>query len=290
MGPHTQGPCENERRRVSARRRRHLTVSVLLLLVLVVSALAFGKPGSGVRVRRPAGELCVGESFRVGVRYRPKVGGKRWYRLRVWDPDERRIVARRGRARRRWRHWWLPVTKEGTYRILYRWRGKRRVFFVEARDCSPPATGLFLNLPEGGVLFNLENMSPGDTEEGCVTVGYDDGPPLSVRLFGETAGTGLADHLLLRVERGGIEEATTSATCGGFAPDTADHSGLGPGVLYEGTLAGWPGDWDAGVVDPDVWSPGDSHAYRLVVTLPEGAGNQVQGLTALQTFIWQGQE
>ena len=290
MGPHTQGPCANERRRVSARRRRHFTVSVLLLLVLVVSALAFGKPKSGIRVRRPAGEVCVGESFRVGIRYRPWIGGARKYRLRVKNPAERLILARNGRAPRRWRHWWIPVTQEGRYRVVYRWKRHRKVFFVDARDCSPPARGLFLNLPEGRVIFNLVNMSPGDTEEGCVTVGYDDGPPMSVRLFGETAGTGLADHLLLRVERGGIEEVTATASCGGFAADTADHSGLGPGVLYEGTLAGWPDDWDAGVVDPDVWSPGDSRAYRLVVTLPEGAGNEVQGLTALQTFIWQGQE
>jgi len=142
----------------------------------------------------------------------------------------------------------------------------------------------------GSAMFNLTGMDPADpTEQRCIVLTYTGSLSSSVRLYGTTGGSGLADHINLRVTRGTIPSPSFS-TCTGFTADATDHRGLGAGVLYNGTLTGFADDYATGLVDattatPEAWTTGEAHAYRFEVTL---ADNQAaQGLTATQSFTWE---
>src|SRR5829696_5162970 len=63
----------------------------------------------------------------------------------------------------------------------------------------------------------------------------------TVRLYGTTGGSGLADYLNVKVTRG-TQPAPSFSSCAGFTADAADHRGLGAGVLYDGTLTGFADD------------------------------------------------
>lgn len=141
--------------------------------------------------------------------------------------------------------------------------------FVEA-----PAVVTSRSLP----MFGGPPMVPGERRAGCTVVQNEGGSPARVVLFGRTGGTGLDAHLGLTVLRG-------SGSCEDFRRDPTDHRGLGAGVLFRGTLRGFPDDPAAALADPaTTWEPGEAHAYRFVVRLVEEAP---QGLTASQSFVWQ---
>lgn len=142
----------------------------------------------------------------------------------------------------------------------------------------------------GSAMFNLNNMDPVDpTEQRCIVVTYTGSLASGVRLYGTTGGSGLANHINLKVTRGAIPSPSFSS-CTGFTADATNHRGLGAGVVYDGTLTGFADDYGSGLVDaavatPEAWTTGEAHAYRFEVSLADT--DAAQGLTATQSFTWE---
>ena len=129
-----------------------------------------------------------------------------------------------------------------------------------------------------GSMLSLANAKPGDSSTSCITVNFTGSLPSNVHLYGTTTGTGLDQYLTLTVTRG--SGAAAFNNCTGFTPD------VGGGVIYNGTLQAFPAAYNAGVVDPTAaWSNGDSHQYKLQVTVQDN--NAAQGLNAATTFDWE---
>jgi len=141
-------------------------------------------------------------------------------------------------------------------------------------DASAPA----LESSRGGsAVLLLPDGAPGDDATSYVEVRAGSAPA-AVRLFGATEGTGLDRYLRLTVTRG-------SGRGSAFVPDAPDHLGVGPGVLYRGSLAEFPDDLRSAIADPGgAWADGEAHTYRFHVRLR--GGNAAQGLTASQSFRW----
>ena len=143
----------------------------------------------------------------------------------------------------------------------------------------------------GNLMMSMSDAKPGSSSTSCINVTYTGSLNARVRLYGTTSGTGLDQYLTLTVTRGSYGASTPSfASCTNFAPDSTDYIGAGNGVIYNGTLQGFPDAFTAGMVDPlsaspETWSAGESHAYRFVVTLQDNSA--AQGLTAGQTFTWE---
>ena len=120
---------------------------------------------------------------------------------------------------------------------------------------------------------------------------YSGSLPASVRLYGATGGTGLDPYLSLKVTRGvfnGAEPAFNN--CTNFQADATDYLGAGPGVVYNGTLAGFGDDYAGGLVDAtsgstETWTGGEVHVYRMEVTLQNNI--DAEGLDATQSFTWE---
>ena len=139
----------------------------------------------------------------------------------------------------------------------------------------------------GWAMLSLANAKPGDSDSACIVVDYTGSLPASVTLYGSTGGTGLAQYLDLTVTRG--TKSSAFDACGDFNPDGTDYIGSGPGVIYSGTLQGYPDGYGAGITDAPgasaTWTNGEAHAYRFVVTVQnDGAA---QGLDASQVFTWE---
>jgi predicted ribosomally synthesized peptide with SipW-like signal peptide len=139
--------------------------------------------------------------------------------------------------------------------------------------------------------LSLTAAKPGDADSGCIVVTYTGTLDSAVRLYGTTTGSGLDAYLDLTVTRGtfpGTPPAFDS--CTNFAADATDYLGSGRGVIYSGTLQGFPDDYAAGRVDPlaagpETWTNGESHVYKLEVTLQNNLA--ARSLNAVQTFTWE---
>lgn len=134
----------------------------------------------------------------------------------------------------------------------------------------------------GAALFSLSNMKPGDGGSRCVVVTNAGSLASTVRLYGTASGA-LAPSTGVVVARGSMP-APAGGSCTGFVADTATHvPGMVPGVVYAGTFATLPTTFAGGIVDPTPsWATNESHAYRITVTLREGAapgGSGALGLT-----------
>jgi predicted ribosomally synthesized peptide with SipW-like signal peptide len=146
----------------------------------------------------------------------------------------------------------------------------------------------------GTAMFSLSGMRPGDTDSACIKVMYTGSLGSTVRLYGAVTGTGLQQYASLTVTRGTYTGAEPSFdSCTNFSADTTSYiSGQQAGVIYAGTLAGFPTTWSSGVVDPystapESWITGEAHVYRLQVTLGDNA--TAAGKNATQTFTWDAQ-
>jgi hypothetical protein len=140
-------------------------------------------------------------------------------------------------------------------------------------------------------LLALSAAEPGAADSGCIKVTFAGSLPSTVRLYGTTSGTGLDQYLDLRVTRGSYTPTEPSfQSCTNFQPDPTDYLGLGGGVVYDDTLQGYPDSYAAGLVDPpsggpESWTSGESHVYKLELSLRHNLA--AQGLTASQQFIWE---
>ena len=144
---------------------------------------------------------------------------------------------------------------------------------------------------DGSALVSLASAVPGNTTSACIKVTYDGTLPATVRLHGTTTGSGLDQYLDLKVTRGTYNPSTPAfKSCTNFQPDATNYIGAGNGVIYNGTLQGYPDDYPSGLVDPTsgspaTWSTGDVHVYRIDVTLQQNFA--AQGKDAAQTFRWE---
>jgi hypothetical protein len=144
---------------------------------------------------------------------------------------------------------------------------------------------------DGSAMVSLASAVPGDTTSACVQVTYDGSLAATVRLHGTTTGTGLDQYLALKVTRGTYSpSAPAYKSCTNFQPDGTDYIGSGNGVVYNGTLQGYPDDYASGLVDPtsgspESWSTGEVHVYRIDVTLQQNFA--AQGKDAAQVFRWE---
>ncbi len=140
-----------------------------------------------------------------------------------------------------------------------------------------------------GSLLSLSSARPGDSITRCIRVESQGDLDSVVRLYGTVSGA-LAAYLSLTVTRG-TDTAPSYPSCAAFTPDSTDYTGAGPGVVYSGTLAGYPTSYGAGVVDPmaaspETWTTSEAHSYRLSITLANDPA--AQGLLASASFTWEG--
>ena len=250
------------------------------LLALAASRLA-PKPV------RPRTSLCAGSKLRVDRSALPL--GIRPLRAEIFAPGGRLVWERARPAGAPQRPWSFRPAKPGLYRIIYRRGSDSAVLETLVASCAPQLR-IALN-DRGRQLFTIANARPGMTKSACVRVTYTGNSPARVRLHGRSDGTGLARYLMLEVGRGWTS-LDDFGSCRSFRPDRRNYLGLGRGVVYAGTLAGLPGDFasapnDATWHNTRTWRRGATHAYRLVVTLPRSVGNEAQGLTAEETFVWE---
>ena len=163
-------------------------------------------------------------------------------------------------------------------------------FAARSSNTAGAAAATFtLGDDDGSVpLFDLSDLRPGTPAASrCLRVTRGGSAPSAVRLHANVTGP-LASLLALKVERG--SESTPSAgACTSFAPDAANYVGAGPGVVYAGRLDAYPASYATGLVDapgaPEEWTAGESHVYRLTVTLADDPA--AQGLSAEAAFAWE---
>src|SRR3954468_8253984 len=143
----------------------------------------------------------------------------------------------------------------------------------------------------GAAMLSLSSAVPGATDTGCMTVTYTGSLASAVRLYGTSTGSGLDAYLDLKITRGSFSGAPPAFdSCASFTPDATDYVGSGGGVIYNGTLQAFPDDYASGRVDPlaagpETWTTGESHVYKIQVTLQNNAS--AAGKAAGQTFTWE---
>ncbi len=293
-------------------RRGAVTLSIAGLVLGGVFAAA---AVSGVRVHRPQKSVCLGSPIKVGVRYRGS-GSQRRFRIVISDPTGKKVWAKKGRAPKKWRYWGYITKRAGNHKIIYRTPRGKRNFRTNAVGCeTPPVTPIpwcpagevcLADNDAGTALFSMGNMAPGSTEASCIKVSYTGRMPGGIRLYGSTTGSGLDQYLNLKVTRGRYQSLPEPGfdSCTSFVADSTDYMGAGPGVIYNGTLQGFPDDppgYSGGLADPaDCGAPPcpaeqwtflpESHVYKFEVTLPSGVSDAAQGLTAGQTFVWEARD
>ena len=144
----------------------------------------------------------------------------------------------------------------------------------------------------GSAMFSLSGLEPGDTDTSCIKVTYTGSLASEVRLYGTTAGTGLDAYAGVTITRGSYTPSEPGFdSCTNFTPDATTYvSGQSPGVVYVGTLQGFPDSYAAGIVDPvsgspESWTTSESHVYKLQVVV--GDNRTAEGTSATQTFTWE---
>jgi hypothetical protein len=142
-----------------------------------------------------------------------------------------------------------------------------------------------------GALLSLSAALPGATDTGCIRVRYTGSLSSTVRLYGTTGGTGLDQNLDVTVTRGVYSPSEPAFdSCTNFQADATNYIGAGAGVIYSGTLQGFPDNYAGGLVDPtagspEAWTATEDHVYRIQVTLQNVQA--AEGRTATQTFTWE---
>jgi predicted ribosomally synthesized peptide with SipW-like signal peptide len=143
----------------------------------------------------------------------------------------------------------------------------------------------------GSAVLALSAAEPGASDSGCIEVTFNGSLASNVKLYGTTSGTGLDPYLELKVTRGTYTPSNPGFdSCTNFQPDATDYIGSGAGVVYDGTLQGYPDDYAGGIVDPpaggaESWTNGEIHVYKLEVSLRHNLA--AQGLNATQQFTWE---
>jgi spore coat-associated protein N len=122
------------------------------------------------------------------------------------------------------------------------------------------------NSRDGQFIVQADNMKPGDSASGDVTVSNDGSIGFTLQLQQEDvqdSGAGLASQLHLLVV------------------DAADDTV----VIHDGPFDGLG---DVAIAGPDgaVWGVDDERAFTFTVTFPDGSGNEYMNQTASSAFRW----
>ena len=148
-------------------------------------------------------------------------------------------------------------------------------------DANSIASGTVILSDNDGssALLSLTAAQPGATDTGGIKVTYGGTLPATVRLYGTTTGSGLDQYLNLTVTRG-IFNPTEPAfdSCTNFQADATNYVGAGAGVVYSGTLQGFPDGYAGAVVDPTTGLAGvmdDRRGSRVPVS--GDAAEQLRG-------------
>lgn len=266
-------------------RRLSRRASTLLVLVGVGLVLAFAARAV-LQVRPAPMSVCLGSPIPLGHSSTGRLDRRKSFLVRVFGPPGGKVWQRRGKIAKR-QSWRFKPRRPGLYRTIYTGAGARVEFDTLVVTCRRG-----VSVRHNGrrkALFTLANAKPGDIRASCVLVTYTGKLPALLRLYGTTRGTGLGRHLHLTVIRG---RSTTGVfpSCRGFMPDRKNYLGAGRGVVFDGSLAGFADSYRAAGADPTprfrrAWKPGESHVYKLIVSL--GHDNAAQGLTARQSFTWE---
>lgn len=139
---------------------------------------------------------------------------------------------------------------------------------------------------DGGVnvLFEIDDMAPGDSETTCINVTYQGSIPdpggVVVYSGGLTDSDALPDDLNLTIEEG--TGAATFGDCTGFALD---------GLIFDDTLGTFDSthtDYLTGVGSWDPSSTPESSSYRITLELDPDAAPSSQGESVTDlSFIWE---
>jgi hypothetical protein len=161
---------------------------------------------------------------------------------------------------------------------------------ASANDSFTAGTVYVTDDDGGNAMLSLSNAIPtqaGESDTSCIQVTYGGTLDASVRLYGTVSGA-LASYLTLRITRG-TSSAPSFDSCATFTADTTNYNGAGPGVIFFGSLAGFPSTSAAAIVDPtggtpETWSTNESHAYKFTVSLNDNVA--AEGLTGSASFTW----
>ena len=117
------------------------------------------------------------------------------------------------------------------------------------------------NSKDNAAIFNVNNIKPGDTVNGDVTITNNGTLPEVMSLTESTGGNGFADptNLVLTVTQVG-----------------------GTGNVYSGTFG------SMGTKALGTFNPNEARTYRFSVTLKSTATNLEQGKSASSTYTWDG--
>lgn len=188
---------------------------------------------------------------------------------------------RQDQARRAWLYRGLAVVASlGFVSVLV--VSSSRAAFVDTTDNATntfSAGDVVLNDDDtGSVLFNVNNLAPGDSRTRCIAVTYTGSLTADVHLYGTVGGNGLAQYLDLDIDVG---SGGDFASCTGFVSSS---------VLFNDTVAAFGGahtnfvnglGGNTGATNPT------THTYRVTVTLQDN--NAAQGLSATAGFTWEAQ-
>jgi hypothetical protein len=144
--------------------------------------------------------------------------------------------------------------------------------------------GLLLVDGDGGApMFQVPHAVLGVPMRRCMTVTNAGTRPVEARLFAHVNGR-LGKALSVRVTRGTLPGSASFPRCLGFVPDPSVNTGLGPGVVFDGTLRAFSGRFAKATPDPGWWAPGVTRAYEFTVTLTRLPNRR--GLGTLASFNW----
>jgi hypothetical protein len=231
--------------------------------------------------------MCAGARIRID-RAAPPLGVKPLL-VKIVDRDNHLLWVRRRAIGAPQRAWMFRAGRVGPYRIAFHHLTQVRILDLLAVRCAGPVA--IRENDRGRAMFRITDMKPGQTKKRCIRVTYSGTRPARVRLYGATSGRGLDRYLDVVVTRGWARR-DEFPSCRTFVPDRRSYVGLGRGVVFVGTLAGLPDDWASAVDDATFgfrrsWLRGQSHVYRIAVTLPRRTGNDAQGINARQRFVWE---
>jgi len=111
------------------------------LPVALLAAAAVGSGGAGARaatvqVRIPVSRVCIDtiDGIKLGVRWNGS--GSRRFRVRLYDPNGKVVLARHGLATRAWKRWAYRPTRGGVYRTVYTLPGRARRYSTSSLGCG----------------------------------------------------------------------------------------------------------------------------------------------------------
>ena len=114
---------------------------LIVLVAATATVAAAGSSGAGavtagVQARVPAARVCLNTigGIKLGVRWTGT--GTRRFRVSLYDPNGKVVLARHGLATRAWKRWAYRPTLGGVYRTVYTLPGLTRRYRTSSLGCG----------------------------------------------------------------------------------------------------------------------------------------------------------